>query len=98
MLADLQHQLTEASLRYWRGIRAYEPMTQLRSATRRRGGEWAAWFGSVQESATRCEAPLRRAEAACHVAWGELAEAQQLSARDPEAFLPTDSMTIRRTP
>lgn len=85
MLADLQHQFAETSLRYWRGIRAYEPMAQLRSAARRRGGEWTAWFGSVQESATRCEAPLRAAEAACHVAWGELAEAQKHPARDPKA-------------
>jgi hypothetical protein len=97
MLAELQHQLTGASLRYWRGIRAYEPTAQLRSAVRRRGGEWTAWLGSVQESAVRCEAPLRAAESACHAAWAELTEAQQPPHRDPETPL-NRSDDIRRTP
>jgi hypothetical protein len=98
MLADLQHQLAETSLRYWHDIRAYEPTAQLRSAARKRGGEWTAWFGSVQESATRCAAPLQAAEAACHLAWGELAELQRGPVRDSESLPTTDPMTIRRTP
>lgn len=97
MLAELQHQLTGASLRYWRGIRAYEPAAQLRSAARRRGGEWTAWLGSVQDSAARCEAPLRAAESACHTAWAELAEAQQPPHQDPEPPL-NRSDDIRRKP
>ncbi len=70
VLGQLQHQLAGASFRYWRAIRAYEPVAQLRRAARSRGGEWTAWFASVQESAARCEAPLW----ACHAAWKELAE------------------------
>jgi hypothetical protein len=83
-LAELQHQLAGASLRYWRGIRAYEPAAHLRSAVRRRGGEWAAWLRSVHESSARCEAPLRAAESVCHSAWAELTEAQRPPNRDPE--------------
>jgi hypothetical protein len=75
-LADLQHQLAAASLQYWRGIRAYEPVAQLRRAARARGSEWTAWFGSVQESAARCEAPLCAAAAACDLAWSEFLEAE----------------------
>ena len=45
---------------------------QLRSAVRRRGGEWGARLGSVQESAARCEAPLWAVESACHPSWTEL--------------------------
>jgi hypothetical protein len=84
MLAELQRQLACASLRYWRGLRAYEPTARLRSAARRRGREWTAWLGSVQDSASRCEAPLRAAESACHTAWAEIAEAQQPPRRDPQ--------------
>jgi hypothetical protein len=84
MLAELQHQLAVAALRYWRGIRAYESAAQLRSAVRRRGGEWGAWLGSVHESAARCEAPLRAVESACHLAWAELSETGSgLPATDP---------------
>jgi hypothetical protein len=96
-MAALQHQLAAASFRYWRGIRAYEPTAQLRSAARRRGGEWTAWLGSVQESAARCEAPLWAAESACNSAWVELTEAQRPPHPDPETAL-NRSDDIRRTP
>ncbi len=85
-LAQLQHQVAEASYRYWRAIRAYEPVAQLRRAARSRGGEWTAWLASVQESAARCEAPLWATEAACHAAWSELVEAPYgLQAAGPQA-------------
>lgn len=71
-LASLQHQLDGAALRYWRSIRAHEPVAQLRRAARTRGGEWTAWARSVQHSAARCEDPLWAAQAACHSAWTEL--------------------------
>jgi hypothetical protein len=77
-LADLQHQLAAASHKYWRGIRAYDCVAELRRATRARGSEWTAWFGTVDESAARCEAHLWAAQTACHAAWGELVESRDV--------------------
>lgn len=80
-LAQLAQQLVAAATRYWRSIRAHEPVAQLRRAARARNGEWAAWVSSVQESAARCETPLWSAQAACHAAWTELTDTRELPAR-----------------
>lgn len=78
-LSELQHELAGTATRYWRSIRAYEPVTQLRRAARSRNGEWAAWVASVQRSAARCEDPLWATQAACHAAWTELLDSRELS-------------------
>jgi hypothetical protein len=93
-LAELQHELAAATYQYWNGIRAYEAVAELRRATRARGGEWTAWFGSVQESAARCEAHLWAAELACHVAWSELVENALPALPDQQT---THSEQARRT-
>jgi hypothetical protein len=71
-LADLERLLREASLIYWRDLRAYGPVSQLRSSTRRRRGAWPSWWSGVEQSLQRCEAPLVAAGQAVSTAWREL--------------------------
>jgi hypothetical protein len=76
-LAQLQHQLAGTATRYWRSIRAYEPVAELRRAARSRNREWTAWVSSVRRSAARCEAPLWAAQTACNAALNELLETRE---------------------
>ena len=57
-LFDLERLLREASLIYWRDLRAHGPVSQLRGSTRRRGGAWPSWWSGVEQSLERCEEPL----------------------------------------
>jgi hypothetical protein len=76
-LAPVHEQLVAAALRYWRSVRAWEPVSELRQGTRSRSAEWTAWADSVLASAARCEAPLLAADASCQAAWTELIEATE---------------------
>jgi hypothetical protein len=71
-LADLERLLREASLIYWRDLRAYGPVSQLRGSTRRRGGAWPSWWSGVEQSLQRCEEPLVAAGQAVSTVWHEL--------------------------
>jgi hypothetical protein len=66
--------LQAAQLRYWRDLRSYECIAELRRAARGRGSEWASWHRSVEASAQRCEQPLARAASALSAGWQEIAE------------------------
>ena len=57
-LCDIELLLREASLIYWRDLRAHGPVSQLRGPTRRRGGAWPSWWSGVEQSLERCEEPL----------------------------------------
>ena len=57
-LFDLERLLRQASLIYWRDLRAHGPVSQLRGSTRRRGGAWPSWWSGVEQSLERCEEPL----------------------------------------
>jgi hypothetical protein len=71
-LFDLERLLREASLIYWRDLRAYGPVSQLRGSTRRRGGAWPSWWSGVEQSLERCEEPLVAAGHAISTVWHEL--------------------------
>jgi hypothetical protein len=71
-LFDLERLLREASLIYWRDLRAHGPVSQLRGSTRRRGGAWPSWWSGVEQSLERCEEPLVAAGQAVGIAWREL--------------------------
>ncbi|TCC07981.1 hypothetical protein [Kribbella soli] len=64
--------LREASLIYWRDLRAHEAVWRLRGSTRRRGGSWPSWWSGVEQSLERCEEPLVAAGVAVGDAWHEL--------------------------
>ena len=71
-LYDLERLLREASLIYWRDLRAYGPVSQLRGSTRRRRGAWPSWWSGVEQSLERCQEPLVAAGQAVGTAWHEL--------------------------
>ena len=59
---------------YWRDLRAFEPLNQLRHAARRGDLEWRTWQRSVETSQLRCEVPIRLTTEAARAAWREAAE------------------------
>ena len=67
----------EASLIYWRDLRAYRPIAQLRSSTRRRKGVWPSWWFGVEQSLQRCEGPLVAVGETVGAALNELATPPQ---------------------
>src|SRR5262249_39112850 len=71
-LFDLERLLREASLIYWRDLRAHGPVSQLRGSTRRRGGAWPSWWSGVEQSLERCEESLVSAGQAVSTTWHEL--------------------------
>jgi hypothetical protein len=71
-LFDLERLLREASLIYWRDLRAHGPVSQRRGSTRRRGGAWPSWWSGVEQSLERCEEPLVAAGHAVSAARHEL--------------------------
>jgi hypothetical protein len=71
-LFDLERLLRQASLIYWRDLRAHGPVSQLRGSTRRRGGAWPSWWSGVEQSLERCEEPLVAAGQAVGGVWREL--------------------------
>jgi hypothetical protein len=71
-LLDLERLLREASLIYWRDLRAHGPVSQLRGSTRRRRGAWPSWWSGVEQSLERCEEPLVAVGQAVGGAWHEL--------------------------
>jgi hypothetical protein len=71
-LCDVERLLREASLLYWRDLRAHGSVAQLRGSTRRRGGAWPSWWSGVEQSLERCEEPFVAAGRAVGAAWREL--------------------------
>jgi hypothetical protein len=71
-LCDVERLIRETSLIYWRDLRAYGAISQLRASTRRRGGAWPSWRSGVEQSLERCEEPLVAAGQAVGTAWHEL--------------------------
>jgi hypothetical protein len=88
--------LQQATTRYWRDVRDHQRVTQLRAATRRRGGEWPGWRHSVESSAARCADPLDSVADALEAGWQELCQLaamaprpwQHTSAPDPHRRIP----------
>jgi len=64
--------LDAAGRRYWRRLRAYAPVAELRRAARRGGAELPWWQRSVEAGAARCEEPLAACAAAVSACWREI--------------------------
>jgi precorrin-6B methylase 1 len=73
-LPRLAAHLDAAQLRYWRDLRSFPAVSALRQAARRQGRELAAWQGSVEASATRCEEPFAVTVAALNACWQEICQ------------------------
>jgi sugar phosphate isomerase/epimerase len=99
-LPTVSRAVGRAQTRYWRDLCGYEPVRQLRTATRTRGADWHAWRRSVGQALDACEEPLRAAETAVQDAWAGLAELVSLGllAPDPTATSSTSTdIRSRRT-
>lgn len=72
-LAGVERLVREVELIYWRDLRAYGPVSDLRGSTRRRSGAWPSWWSGVEQSLERCEEPLVAVGRAVGAAWYELA-------------------------
>jgi hypothetical protein len=59
---------------YWRELRAFARVSELRRTAATRGVEWRTWQRSLELSLLRCEAPVLRATAAVRSAWQEIGE------------------------
>jgi hypothetical protein len=84
-LPAVQAQLDAATVRYWQRLRAHDPIARLRSATRRRGGEWVAWQRSVERSTRNCIEPLSNTAGALNSCWQEVC--QRLTSGEPAALV-----------
>lgn len=59
---------------YWRDLRSYAPIHELRLSASRRDREWRSWERSVEVSLLRCESPITRLGDAIRAAWQEVGE------------------------
>ena len=59
---------------YWRDLRAFAPVQELRRTAYARGLEWRTWEGSIELSLLRCETPLLHTTNAVRAAWQEVGE------------------------
>jgi hypothetical protein len=59
---------------YWRELRAFAPVQELRRTASSRGLEWRTWQRSIELSLLRCEAPLLHTTHAVRAAWQEVGE------------------------
>jgi hypothetical protein len=73
-LGRIDEAVRSAERTYWRDLRAFGPLSQLRLAARRSGREWRTWQRSVEASQLRCELPIHEATEAVRLAWREAAE------------------------
>jgi hypothetical protein len=59
---------------YWRDLRSFTPIRELRRTAYSRDLEWRTWQRSLELSMLRCEAPLEHATQAVRAAWQEVGE------------------------
>jgi hypothetical protein len=78
--------LAAATTRYWRDVRAFGPVVELRRVARERGGALPAWLRGVEASARRCEHPLGAATLALNSCWQEIC---LMDRQDPVPLEPT---------
>ena len=63
-----------SAITFWRDLRSFDAINDLRRATAKRDVEWRAWQQSFELSLLRCEQPLLDATAAVAAAWREIAD------------------------
>jgi hypothetical protein len=71
-LPGIAAHLDVAERRYWRDVRGYAAVAELRAAGRRHGGGLPAWRGAVEASALRCEVPFAVTATALNACWQEI--------------------------
>jgi hypothetical protein len=79
-LPQVAAHLDAALLRYWRDLRSYPPVSALRQAVRRQGGELPSWEATVEASAARCEEPFAAVATTLNTCWQEICQ-QPMSRR-----------------
>jgi hypothetical protein len=89
-LAAVDATVAHAMSRYWRDLRAHDPLAKLRLTVRDRGSEWRTWESSMEESLKRCEQPLFVMSATVQAAWSEVAELLCLYLPSGEPMSPTE--------
>lgn len=73
-LPHIDRARTACALVYWRDLRSYVPIHELRLSASRRDREWRSWERSVEVSMQRCEAPIMQLGDAVRAAWQEVGE------------------------
>lgn len=73
-LEHIDKALASCSVTYWRDLRAYAPIHELRLSASRRDREWRTWERSVELCLVRCEGPIARLGDAIRAAWQEVGE------------------------
>lgn len=102
-LAPVGDAIGSCTTTYWRDLRSFAVVHELRRTASTRGAEWRAWQRSIELSLLRCEQPVQQAAAAVTAAWHEVGEllAHCLSApAEPVHPITTDEhapTSIRRT-
>lgn len=92
-LSRIDEAVAACATTYWRDLRAFEPLGELRLAARRGGHEWRSWQHSVEASQLRCEPLLQETTAAVRAAWGEIAELLGLYLPPNQTTTTSDSAT-----
>lgn len=102
-MALIDAAIGRANQRYWKGLRGYTPVAELRRTARGRGEQWHKWQRTIEDSQQRCEEPLAEVTASVRLAWQEIGEL--LSFYLPSTATPSDTgagavrpHTLRRTP
>jgi hypothetical protein len=73
-LAYVDEALAACADTYWRELRAFARISELRRTAATRGVEWRTWQRSLELSLLRCEGPVLRATGAVRSAWQEVGE------------------------
>lgn len=73
-LAEVDDAVAACATTYWRDLRAFAPLHDLRRTASRRGVEWRTWQQSIELSLLRCETPVLEATRSVRSAWQEVGE------------------------
>lgn len=73
-LATAHERVGNVAHSYWTELGSAERHVQLRSLTRRRGGEWTAWARGFEDALDRIPPRLGQVDVALRQAWVELVE------------------------
>ena len=66
--------IAAAAITYWRDLRSFDAVHDLRRAAAKQGIEWRTWVQSIELSLVRCEPPVLAASATVAAAWREVGE------------------------
>jgi len=72
VLAVVDEAADAAVIAYWRDLRSYRPIFELRRAARMRSPEWRGWATGVEQALEHCAQPIDDMRAAIRAAWQAL--------------------------